>query len=612
MRSEILNVIGRLPCEQSSRHRVTLIRVIRCRGYVTNLTRQKNVILIRSVLRVRKKPPMQCDSGILVKGVDTAIDADLVRSHVTHLINSPEFVGAPRLTRFLVFVVETSLAGQGDLIKESLIAIEVYGRRPDYNPQIDSTVRVEAGRLRTRLRQYYEGSGRTQPVEIALPKGAYVPAFRVRPVEDPVLAPGSLDIGTPKPDDAVEPIAPAPLATQPGRRLSAIGALLFAACCLWATTYWRNATNPPAVQQERASGSAAALPVRNHLPSRLPVSNADVDPTALETFLRAHELLRKPVYKDGVPAAVPQSVLESIRLFEEVTRRSPRFAKAWVGLAEANEWAYELDRLRAPDRLSKARAAVRRAIEIEPNLPEAWTMLTSILFFREWDLPGAESAARRAIELNPRDASAQQRYADLLRVQGRVDEAASAIAHAVGLQPAAANLRARKALMLYESRKWEQALKEAESAEAINVSKQMTAYTVSLWIQGLSHERLGHMTRAEQVYRKALAHEPHDAWNEPALASLLARTGRREEAERLLEDLRGHLALGRMQHKALAVVHLALGRRDEALAALERGFRDRDPGVLFAGLDPQFDPIRDEPRFKALQARIRRASSNDS
>ena len=69
------------------------------------------------------------------------------------------------------------LAGEGDQIKESLIAIEVYGRRPDYNPQVDSTVRVEAGRLRARLRQYYESSGAGDVIRIELPKGTYAPVF---------------------------------------------------------------------------------------------------------------------------------------------------------------------------------------------------------------------------------------------------------------------------------------------------------------------------------------------------------------------------------------------------------------------------------------------------
>ena len=83
----------------------------------------------------------------------------------------PEFAGAPRLARFLSFVVETTLAGNSEQIKESLVAIEVYGRRPDYDPQIDSTVRVEAGRLRARLREYQESSGKQDAVQIDCRKG---------------------------------------------------------------------------------------------------------------------------------------------------------------------------------------------------------------------------------------------------------------------------------------------------------------------------------------------------------------------------------------------------------------------------------------------------------
>jgi hypothetical protein len=101
-----------------------------------------------------------------------------IRSHLARILASPEFAGAPRLSRFLEFIVETALSGLSKQIEESLIAVEVYNRRPDYNPQIDSTVRVEAGRLRARLRRFYDASGQTEALQIELPPGAYVPVFR--------------------------------------------------------------------------------------------------------------------------------------------------------------------------------------------------------------------------------------------------------------------------------------------------------------------------------------------------------------------------------------------------------------------------------------------------
>jgi hypothetical protein len=92
------------------------------------------------------------------------LEQKAIREHAGRIVSSPEFASVPRLQRFLAFVVETSLAGRAGEIKETLVGVEVYGRPPDYNPQLDATVRVEAGRLRARLRQYYEGSGRAEPI----------------------------------------------------------------------------------------------------------------------------------------------------------------------------------------------------------------------------------------------------------------------------------------------------------------------------------------------------------------------------------------------------------------------------------------------------------------
>jgi serine/threonine-protein kinase len=329
----------------------------------------------------------------------------------------------------------------------------------------------------------------------------------------------------------------------------------------------------------------------------------------MEPYLRAYELLRLPVLKEGVVVSVPPTVFESVRLFEQVTRSHPRFARGWVGLAEANEWLYEIDRNRPPERLIAAKAAALRAIDLDPNLPEAWTILTSVLFFREWDLPAAESAARRAMELNPRDTLARQRYVDLLRIQGRLDEAAREIARAASLQPSAPGLRNRKALVLLESGESEKALKEAQAAEALNPSKQQMAYTMSLWIQAVAHQRQGRLDQAEAIFRRAMKHQPHDRWSEQSLGYLLATTGRKTEAIEILGELRRQFALGRPRHKAIALVYMGLGQTGEALNWLERGFIDRDSAILFASLDWRFAPLRSEPRFNALLARIRRTAA---
>lgn len=101
-----------------------------------------------------------------------------VRRQLERLLSSAVFARSERLSGFLRLVVERHLEGRDEEIKESLIAVEVFGRKPDYDPQRDSIVRTEAGRLRARLAEYYVGEGAGDPVVIELPKGGYIPVFR--------------------------------------------------------------------------------------------------------------------------------------------------------------------------------------------------------------------------------------------------------------------------------------------------------------------------------------------------------------------------------------------------------------------------------------------------
>jgi serine/threonine-protein kinase len=302
---------------------------------------------------------------------------------------------------------------------------------------------------------------------------------------------------------------------------------------------------------------------------------------------------------------VPNTVLESVRLFEEVARRAPRFALGWLGLAEAAEWEYELRGNRPPERLTIAKAAVERAIQLQPDLAEGWTLLTSILFFREWDIRGAEMASRRAIELNPRDTVARQRYVDLLRIQGRTSEALSEIERTIRLQPAAAGLRVRRAHLLYGEGKCDEAVREAQEAAAL--TNQMPVYPMTFWVQGLCHEQQGRFREAEKLFRTGLSYQPHDPWNEPALAHLLAVTGRESEAEVIVSELQRQTARGRLAHVSMAVIYTALGRKEDALASLERGWAGREDAVLFIGLDRRLRPLESEPRFRQLVARFRQS-----
>jgi len=106
------------------------------------------------------------------------IAQEAIRKELSRILESSIFVQSDRLGRFLRYTVETTLAGDAETLKEYLIGTEVYDRKPPYHPSVDSIVRSEARRLRTKLKEYYESVGRNDSVFIYYRPGSYVPAFR--------------------------------------------------------------------------------------------------------------------------------------------------------------------------------------------------------------------------------------------------------------------------------------------------------------------------------------------------------------------------------------------------------------------------------------------------
>ena len=111
---------------------------------------------------------------------DDTISEQAIRDELSRILESSMFVQSDRLGRFLRFTVETTLAGEAEIMKEYLIGTEVYDRPPSYHPSEDSIVRSEARRLRSKLKEYYESVGKDDPVFIYYRLGSYVPVFRRR------------------------------------------------------------------------------------------------------------------------------------------------------------------------------------------------------------------------------------------------------------------------------------------------------------------------------------------------------------------------------------------------------------------------------------------------
>jgi TolB-like protein len=174
-----------------------------------------------------------------------------VRAQLERIVASPVFANADRMTEFLRFVVGRALAGEGDQVKEYVIGVEVFKRDAEYDPRLDSIVRVEARRLRTKIDEYYAGPGREDPIVIRIPRGSYVPTFDVREIAS--ASPHAVASTLPNLDAsaAVAPVA-APIDTRrrAGVRLAlglmaiTIALVLVAA---WRTGVWATNDTKPAI-----------------------------------------------------------------------------------------------------------------------------------------------------------------------------------------------------------------------------------------------------------------------------------------------------------------------------------------------------------------------------
>jgi TolB-like protein len=146
--------------------------------------------------------------------------ADDVRRQLDRVLASAVFANAGRMSRFLKFVVERTLAGEGERLKEYVIGVEVFDRDASYDPRLDSIVRVEAARLRSKLAEYYAGEGRGDTVVLSLPKGGYAPIVKFE---------GAAPVnGAPAPNAATSAVSVVPLDAAP-RRISAPWRWAFAA-----------------------------------------------------------------------------------------------------------------------------------------------------------------------------------------------------------------------------------------------------------------------------------------------------------------------------------------------------------------------------------------------
>ena len=170
--------------------------------------------------------------------VDVQPPPDAVRLQLGRLLASDGFANADRMSRFLRYVVERTLAGEADQLKEYAIGIDVFDRNEAYDPRMDSIVRVEAARLRSKIDEYYNQTGVDDPILIRLRRGSYIPVFEGRSARPSAVSDASSSVVVPPPARRVRPV-----------KLGLVAAALIVVAAIgWRAWSWTSPLAAPAVR----------------------------------------------------------------------------------------------------------------------------------------------------------------------------------------------------------------------------------------------------------------------------------------------------------------------------------------------------------------------------
>ena len=290
----------------------------------------------------------------------------------------------------------------------------------------------------------------------------------------------------------------------------------------------------------------------------------------------------------------------AITCFYEAIALDPNFAAAYSGVADYFNWMGITSVLPPDECFLAAKEAATKAVQLDDRLAEAWTSLAIATWAYDWDSVASSRLMRQAIDLNVNYAQAHQWLAQFRSVQGRHPEAISGMTHALEIDPQSPARHAMMAFILHNARQHDEAWQHCQRALEIDPNNHL-ALQATAWIGphvAKSDDALNACRRAVEITSRT----PLTLW---ALAYTLALTGRRREARAIGQEL---LALAQhryVPHYFFARIHTALGESDQAFDRLNQAFDDYEPWAQEITVDPQLDPLRSDPRFARLIARIR-------
>ena len=361
---------------------------------------------------------------------------------------------------------------------------------------------------------------------------------------------------------------------------------------LWAETYDRKLTDIFAVESEIAKTVADVLKARltgseQHVIAARPTENAE----AHQLYLKGRFFWNKRTGND---------LKKSIDYFQQAIAADPSYALAYAGVADAYVFLPGYTAGSPQDCYPKAKAAAKKALELDDTLAEAHTALALAIWYYEFDFSQANREFQRAIELNPNYATGHQQYGNnTLSALGRSNDAIFEGKRAVELDPLSLVINADLGMNYSYARRYEEAITQLRKTLEMD-----SGYYYA-------HVNLGQTLAGKRAFNEAIAeYQKARALNDdPFVLALLghayASSGNKTEALKILDQLKEISRERYVSIYSFAIVYVGLGDKEEALRWLERCYQDRaGADIGWIRVDPLVDPLRGDPSFEALAEKI--------
>ena len=353
---------------------------------------------------------------------------------------------------------------------------------------------------------------------------------------------------------------------------------------LWAGSYTRKLSTVLALEGEVAQAIADAVRIEVTPQEQARLSrHRPVNLAAQEQYL-----LGKYHLNLGEPR-------NAIGYFQKAVAIDPDYAQGHAALANSYGWVGQSGLTTYSAAFSKQKAEALKAIELDDSLPQGHVELANAAEDLDWDWVTGEKELKRALELDPNEASIHVAYARLLEKLGRSAEAAAEMNLALQLDPVNSRSHISSAWVYSLARQYDQALAQLKRASELNPNLDEIFFQL-----GATYTEKGLYEEAFREFQK-LEGRPHALGH---LGNAYARGGRAAEARAIVPELEEYARKNGIGTYEIALVYAGLGEKDKAFEWLEKAYLARDKGLTFLKADPCLDPLRSDPRFRDLLGRV--------